>query len=76
MKRTYWLRLCLVALIGLPLVALTGRSQTTSSDTKLPNPVKKTFKETFPKGEIFKVDVDQENGVTVYDIEFKDGKIE
>jgi hypothetical protein len=76
MKKTRWLRLCVVALIGLPLFASTGRSQTTASDTKLPDPVMKTFKETFPKGEIFKLDVDQENGVTVYDIEFKDGTIE
>lgn len=45
-------------------------------DTSLPNPVAKTFKTTFPKGEITKVDVDAENGVTVYDLEFKDGPTE
>lgn len=43
---------------------------------KLPDPVTKTFKATFPKGEITKLDVDEENGVTVYDIEFNDGRIE
>jgi uncharacterized membrane protein YkoI len=43
---------------------------------KLPDPVMKTFKATFPKGEITKLDVDEENGVTVYDIEFKDGVTE
>jgi hypothetical protein len=47
-----------------------------AAKTELPDPVKETFKKTFPKGEIFKVDVDVENGVTVYDIEFKDGAIE
>lgn len=43
---------------------------------KVPAAVRETFKKTFPKGEIFKLDVDQENGVTVYDIEFKAGVIE
>jgi len=45
-------------------------------DTGLPDTVAKTFKATFPKGEINKVDVDAENGVTVYDLEFKDGPTE
>lgn len=45
-------------------------------DTSLPDPVAKTFKTTFPKGEITKVNVDAENGVTVYDLEFKDGATE
>jgi uncharacterized membrane protein YkoI len=45
-------------------------------DTGLPDPVAKTFKTTFPKGKINKVDVDAENGVTVYDLEFKDGPTE
>jgi len=43
---------------------------------KLPDPVVKTFQATFPKAQITKLDVDEENGVTVYDIEFKDGAIE
>jgi hypothetical protein len=45
-------------------------------DAGLPDPVAKTFKTTFPKGEITKVDVDAENGATVYDLEFTDGSIE
>lgn len=44
--------------------------------TRLPDAVTKTFKKMFPKGEIAKLDVEQENGVTVYDIEFKDGRID
>jgi hypothetical protein len=43
---------------------------------KLPDPVMKTFQTTFPKAQITKLDVDEENGVTVYDIEFKDGAVE
>jgi hypothetical protein len=43
---------------------------------KRPDPVTKTFKAAFPKGEILKVDAEEENGVTVYDIEFKDGATE
>jgi len=53
-----------------------AKTETAARDTKLPDPVTKTFKTTFPKGEITKVDVDEENGVTVYDLEFKDGAIE
>ncbi len=43
---------------------------------KLPDPVAKTFRATFGQAEITKLDVDEENGVTVYDIEFRDGKTE
>jgi hypothetical protein len=43
---------------------------------KLPDPVTKTFQATFPKAQITKVDVDEKNGVTVYDIEFKEAKVE
>ena len=42
---------------------------------KLPDPVTKTFQATFPKAQITKLDAEEENGVTVYDIEFKDGAI-
>jgi len=45
-------------------------------DSGLPDPVAKTFNTTFPGAEITKVDVDAENGVTVYDLEFTDGLIE
>lgn len=36
----------------------------------------KTFKATFPNAEIIKVDVDAEDGIAVYDLEFKDGAAE
>ena len=45
-------------------------------DTALPDSVAKTFKATFPNAEIIKVDVDAEDGVAVYDLEFKDGATE
>jgi hypothetical protein len=47
-----------------------------ASSVTLPDPVMKTFKNTFPKAEISKLDMDEENGVTVYDIEFTDGATE
>jgi len=53
-----------------------AKIETPTRNIKLPDPVRKTFKTTFPKGEIFKMDVDEENGVTVYDLEFKDGVME
>jgi hypothetical protein len=43
---------------------------------KVPDGVMKTFKSAFPDGKVIKVDVDVENGVTVYDMEFKDGSVE
>jgi hypothetical protein len=43
---------------------------------ELPAAAAKAFKDAFPKGEIHKLDVDEENGVTVYDIEFKNGTAE
>lgn len=44
--------------------------------TKLPGPVEKTYRAVFPKGEVTRLDVSEENGVTVYDIEFDDGRAE
>jgi hypothetical protein len=61
--------------VGLALVASPCRSASLSPG-ELPDPVAKTFKETFPQGQIEKVDASEENGVMVYDIEFKDGKNE
>jgi len=42
----------------------------------LPDTVVKTFKAAFPGAEIVKAEVDAEDGVTVYDLEFEDGAIE
>jgi hypothetical protein len=43
---------------------------------KLPEPVAKTFQAAFPKAQITKLDVDEEDGVTVYDLEFREGTVE
>ena len=42
----------------------------------LTDTVSKAFKAAFPKGEITKVDMDEENGVWVCDIEFRNGEVE
>ena len=42
----------------------------------LPPAVEQTFRAAFPTGKLDKLDVDDENGVIVYDLEFKDGAIE
>lgn len=76
MKSTRWLAPCMAAFAGVVILTSMVRSQTTAGDLKLPEPVRKTFKQVFPDGEITKLDVDQEDGVTVYDIEFKDEAVE
>jgi len=43
---------------------------------ELPAAAAKAFKDAFPKGEIEKLDAEEENGVMVYDIEFKNGAVE
>jgi uncharacterized membrane protein YkoI len=76
MTNTRGLILGVLALCGLALNPSTGRAQQPAGDTKLPDAVRKTFEARFPKAEIHKVDVDEENGVIVYDLEFKDGATE
>jgi uncharacterized membrane protein YkoI len=63
-------------MVSLALVASTARAQKKETEVKLPEAVMKTFKAKFPKAEIQKTEVEEENGVTVYDIEFKDGDTE
>lgn len=42
----------------------------------MPEAVARTFEQSFPDAEIVKLDAEVENGVVVYDIEFRDGKVE
>lgn len=42
----------------------------------VPDVVMTTFTAVFPKGQIEKVDAEEENGAVVYDFEFKDGRTE
>jgi hypothetical protein len=72
---TYSRRMLLV-LVGLALAPATGLAQGQDLEAKLPAPVKKTFRAKFPKAEIEKLDVEEEGGVTVYDLEFRDGTTE
>ncbi len=45
---------------------------TPALDTELPDAVARTFRTAFPKAQILKLDVEEEDGVIVYDIEFMD----
>jgi len=59
------------------LVLVAGaHSESLAPDAKLPDPVEKTFRAAFPNAEIQKLDVEDEDGVKVYDFEFKDGDVE
>jgi uncharacterized membrane protein YkoI len=69
-----WLPLALAGLIAPALAHAQEKSK--ELEAKLPAAVKKTFRAEFPKGEIEKVDAEEEGGVTVYDIEFRDGTTE
>jgi hypothetical protein len=66
----------LVGLIGSALAPAPCGAQEKDLEAKLPAPVKKTFRDKFPKAAIEKVDSEDENGVTVYDLEFRDGTTE
>ena len=72
MKRSVGLESVLIALIGLAFAVGTGGSTPVAPD-KLPEPVANTFKTLFPNGTINKLDVEEEEGVMVYDFEFRAG---
>jgi len=67
------LTLTATALCGLALLPATVRAQK-APKTKLPEVVRKTFEAKFPGAQIQKVDVEEEDGVMVYDVEFKDAQ--
>ena len=75
MKRGVGLAPLLAVCIGLAFIAGTGGSTPVAPD-KLPEPVAKTFKTMFPNGTIDKLDVEEEDGVMVYDFEFRAGERE
>jgi hypothetical protein len=66
----------LLALLGVLLAPAAGGAQDRDLEAKLPAPVKKTFRAHIPKAVIEKLDVEEEHGVTVYDLEFRDGTTE
>ena len=75
MKSGVGLKSFLIACIGLAFTAGAGGSTPVAPD-KLPEPVANTFKTMFPNGTIQKLDVEEEDGVMVYDFEFRAGERE
>jgi uncharacterized membrane protein YkoI len=82
MSRTQWVVLGVAVVMGIAMVgsAIAAGEATSkpsaapaASKPTLPEAVAKAFKAEFPKGEIAKADEEKENGITVYDIEFKEG---
>jgi hypothetical protein len=49
--------------------------EVTVSETTLPEKVRKTFVDKFPNATINKADAEKEGGVTVWDIEFREGRM-
>ena len=58
--------------LGLVLILGTARSAPFPPE-KLPEPVAATFKTMFPNGTIDKLDAEEEDGVMIYDFEFRAG---
>ena len=76
MMKSVWLVLNLVGVAGLASFVPPGRAESIAPDSQLPAPVAKAFRAAFPNAEIQKLDVEVEDGVKVYDFEFKDGSVE
>jgi len=76
MRRNLVLTLILTAFLGLALSAANSGSAPLKSDEKLPAAVESTFRAAFPRAVIERLDAEEENGVMVYDFEFKDGTFE
>lgn len=72
--------LCASGIAALLLATTFGTTsaseQRATLDVKMPAAVASTFAKLFPKGQIIELEAEQENGVTVYDIEFLDGEVE
>ena len=73
MIRTRWLLMgvAVIAFVVAGSSGLVAEETKTKAKVEMPEAVAKAFKAAFPKAEDIKVDVDKEEGVTVYDIEFK-----
>lgn len=65
-------------LVGMAVLAgaSTGQAVSLAPDAKLPDPVANALRAKYPKATIERIDVLEENGVNVYDIEFSVGKSE
>src|SRR5260370_33256 len=76
MTYTRRLMLFVAAFCGLAIYPGAGLAEKVGGGTKLPAVVRRDFDAKFPKGEIHKVEAEEENGVTVYDVEFSEGTVE
>jgi hypothetical protein len=76
MTTARWTLLGLAGFLAIALAPTTVRAQEKDLEAKLPAAAKRTFRDKFPKAVIEKLEAEEENGVMVYDIEFKDGDTE
>jgi uncharacterized membrane protein YkoI len=53
-----------------------GIGETTIAGKSVPDAVARTFKSSFPNAEVEKLESEKENGVMVYDFEFREGSTE
>ena len=72
MRRAFGLKQFMTVLVGLAFIATAGLSDPITLE-KVPEPVAKTFRTMFPNGVIEKLDAEEEDGVMVYDFEFRAG---
>jgi len=75
-NKTFRLMPRMLALTTVTFLSSAGHSQTARPDAKLPDAVAKSFQAKFPQGKITELEVEDENGVTIYDLEFKDEGID
>ncbi len=71
--------ICRTALMATLVVALLGagtNAKERAARGKLPEAVAKALEAEFPGAEVFKADSEKENGVTIYDVEFRQAGIE
>jgi hypothetical protein len=65
----------LIAGLGLAVTATAGDQEKKIGKKDLPAPVLSAFEKAYPKAKITEMAREEENGVTYYEIESKDGKI-
>jgi len=76
MAKTRRLMLGAIGLLAAAAAPAAGQAPKASRDVKLPAAVRKTFEANFPGAQIEKVESEEEGGVTVYDLEFRQGTTE
>ncbi len=72
MRQAFGLKRFMAVMVGLASIATAGLSNPIAPEA-LPEPVANTFKALFPNGTIVKLTEEPEDGVMVYDFEFKAG---